>query len=187
MVPFLALEADLSEAINRTYDVRHKAQTVLDEMADVPSMQPDLSVDELVGLPSCSEAAEHAGLVHPPEHDLGRMDAGQDFHEKRVGPGVLAHLAIDQHRVARGGAHRRRMDFEPFACGQREHFEQPHRIGAEEIVGRDGETSAIEQESAEPLGLAADGRQSETEPLLAQLFVELGEEHAGEVPDRPRV
>src|SRR5438552_14712384 len=34
-------------------------------------------------------------------------------------------LFRSQHRVARGGAHRRRMDFEPLARGQREDFEQP--------------------------------------------------------------
>lgn len=57
VVPFLTLETDLGEAINRAYDVRHKAQSVLEEMADTPSMQPDLSVDELVGL------AEDAPIV----------------------------------------------------------------------------------------------------------------------------
>ncbi len=57
VVPYLALQADLHEAINRAYDVRHKAQTVLDEMEDLPSRQLDLSVDELVGL------AEDAPIV----------------------------------------------------------------------------------------------------------------------------
>jgi len=56
VTPFLALKADLEDATNRAFDVRHKAQVVLDEMGG-PAKTADLSVDELVGL------AEDAPIV----------------------------------------------------------------------------------------------------------------------------
>lgn len=57
IVPYLALRADLTQAINRAFDVRQKALSVLDEMAEARRAEPDLSVDELVGL------AEDAPIV----------------------------------------------------------------------------------------------------------------------------
>ena len=42
------------------------------------------------------EAAEHAGLVHPPQHDLGRAAGGQDLEEEPVGLRVGPHLLADQ-------------------------------------------------------------------------------------------
>src|SRR5579862_6290042 len=46
IVPYLAFVTDLTEAINRVYDVRHKAQSVLSEIATAPSTDVDLSVNE---------------------------------------------------------------------------------------------------------------------------------------------
>ena len=76
------------------------------------------------------------------------------------------------------------MDFQPLARGQREQLEQPHRIGLEEVVGRDGEAAAVEHEAVEALRPAAKRRKREAEAVLAQLLVELGEEHAGQIADR---
>ncbi len=42
-----------------------------------------------------NEAAEDPGFVHPAQHQLGRMDAGQHVHEQSVRPAVVAHLAVD--------------------------------------------------------------------------------------------
>ena len=36
------------------------------------------------------EAAEHAGLVHAAQHDLGRVARGQDLEEQPVGLRVVA-------------------------------------------------------------------------------------------------
>ena len=36
-----------------------------------------------------NEAAEHAGLVHPPQHQLGMMDARQHFQKQRIGSRIL--------------------------------------------------------------------------------------------------
>ncbi|HZT42030.1 MAG TPA: GspE/PulE family protein [Chthonomonadaceae bacterium] len=58
ITPCLVLEPDLQEAINRIYDVRHKAQSVLEEIDEESSAgDRDLSVDELVGM------AEDAPIV----------------------------------------------------------------------------------------------------------------------------
>jgi len=57
IVFYMALTADLQDAINRVYDVRHKAQSVIDEIATAASAEAELSVDELVGL------AEDAPIV----------------------------------------------------------------------------------------------------------------------------
>ena len=54
----------------------------------------------------------------------------------------------------------------------------------EKIVGRDRQPAAVEREPAQALGLAPQRRQGEAETLLAQLLVELGEEHAGQIADR---
>ena len=98
-----------------------------------------------------NEAAEHAGFVHPPQHGVGLVDVGQHLHEQGVGPRIVAHLAVDQRRVAGRRAHRRRMDFQPLARRQREELEQPHRIGLEESVGRNRDAAAVEHEAAEAL------------------------------------
>src|SRR5262249_24961679 len=57
VVPMLTFELDLHDALNRAFDVGSKAESVLDELAETPSAQPDPSVDELLGL------AEDAPIV----------------------------------------------------------------------------------------------------------------------------
>src|SRR5207253_572195 len=57
IVPVLSLETELAEAINRVFDVKHRALSVLDEMSEAARPDRDLSVDELVGL------AEDAPIV----------------------------------------------------------------------------------------------------------------------------
>src|SRR5262249_44250380 len=57
IIPYLAFESDITEAINRLYDSRHQAQSVLDEIAETPTSHQEHSVDELVGM------AEDAPIV----------------------------------------------------------------------------------------------------------------------------
>jgi type IV pilus assembly protein PilB len=57
VLPYLAFNADITESINRAFDVRHKAASALRDIADVGPSQLDLSVDELVGM------AEDAPIV----------------------------------------------------------------------------------------------------------------------------
>lgn len=76
IVPFLALRSDLQDAINRTYDVRQKALSVLDEMGSAGPVDLELSVDELVGL---AEDAPIVRLVNSIIH--GAITAGSsDIH-----------------------------------------------------------------------------------------------------------
>src|SRR5207249_1655344 len=56
IVPFLALQADLLDGINRAFNVGHEIQEVLDEITDGPNFD-DYSVDVLLGL------AEDAPIV----------------------------------------------------------------------------------------------------------------------------
>ena len=52
------------------------------------------------------EFAEHAGLVHPPQHGLGVVLRGQDFEEQPVGFLVLAQILVDQLERTGGEPHR---------------------------------------------------------------------------------
>ncbi len=61
IVPFLGFQADILQAINRIYDMRQMAQSVLDEMVEESRQESDLSVDELVGL---AEGAPIVRLVY---------------------------------------------------------------------------------------------------------------------------
>ena len=129
-----------------------------------------------------NEAAEHPGLVHPPQHRLRIARAGQDFQEEGVGAGIVAHF-VDQLGVAGGGAHRQRMDFELVEVGQSEDLEESNRILAEIIVVRQGEPAAVEDEAFKPARPAPDRRQAEAPALPGELLVEMGEEDPGQIAD----
>ena len=106
---------------------------------------------------------------------------------RRFASRIGAHGRVDQLGMARGGAHRQRMDFQPVFVGQREHPDQPDRIGREEIVVRHGEPAAVEQEAFELARPAAEAGQAEAAAASGELLVEMGEEDAGQVADRFRV
>jgi type IV pilus assembly protein PilB len=57
IAPYLAFTPDLIDAINRAFDVRHKAQSALEDIPEIERAGGDLSVDELMGL------AEDAPIV----------------------------------------------------------------------------------------------------------------------------
>jgi len=50
IVPCLTFAADLVDAINRVHDGKRKAQSVLDEIESSSVSEPEISVDELVGM-----------------------------------------------------------------------------------------------------------------------------------------
>ena len=81
------------------------------------------------------EMAEHAGLVHPPQHDLGVV-RGQDFHEQPVGFRILAQLNADQLQRARHAAHRVGVKGEIVLLGQPENPDQIDRVVLEDIRRR---------------------------------------------------
>ena len=132
-----------------------------------------------------NEAAEHAGLVHPAQHQLGRVDVGQHLHEQarwragRRAPWRRSAWHRGSRRASRWGGFRaaRARPARTARAGA------PDR-SAKKSSRRDRQPAAVEGEAVEALGPAADRRQREAEALLAQLLVELGEEQAGQVADR---
>ncbi len=57
ILPHVVFEADLIDAIGRIFDIRSRTQKVLDEIAETPGEDADLSMDALIGL------AEDAPIV----------------------------------------------------------------------------------------------------------------------------
>ena len=134
-----------------------------------------------------NETAEHTCLVHPAKDKLGRGDAGQDLEEQSVGTRVPPDILVYELRIARRNPPGGRMDLQRLTRGKCVKLKQAARILDEIIVARDRQPPAIEDESGQALGPPPDGRQSEAEPLLAELLVELREEDAGKVADRLRI
>src|SRR4029079_307716 len=50
IIPCLTFSSDLLDAMNRVQDGKRKAQSVLDEIQSSTVFEPDISVDELVGM-----------------------------------------------------------------------------------------------------------------------------------------
>ena len=84
------------------------------------------------------EVAEHAGLVHAPQHDLGVVLGGQDLQEQPVGFRILAHVGVDQLERAGRGAHRFGMEGEIVLLGEMEKPDQIDRIALEDVRARRG-------------------------------------------------
>ena len=59
--PYVVFESDMMDAIGRVYDIRLRTQKVLDEIAEAPTADPELSVDALINL---AEDAPIVRLVH---------------------------------------------------------------------------------------------------------------------------
>lgn len=102
ILPYLALEKDLMEAIERVYSQRPRAASVLEEI-DVNSAEPDLSTDELVGL------AEDAPIVRLVNGLIQDAIAGgvSDIHIEPQENGVRVRfrqdgLLYDQMNLPRG-------------------------------------------------------------------------------------
>ncbi len=76
IVAFLAFQADILQSINRIYDMRQAALSVLDEINEAAQADPDLSLDELVGL---AEGAPIVRLVNSIVH-TGVSSGASDIH-----------------------------------------------------------------------------------------------------------
>ena len=129
------------------------------------------------------EAAEHPRLVHPAQHRFGIAWGREHVEEQRVGAGIAAHpLRLDQLGLVARLTHRLRVDFEAVFVGEREDFDQAHRILLKEIVRRQCEAAAVENEAVELARTAADRRQ-EAPPARRHLVVEVREEGPGDIAD----
>ena len=129
------------------------------------------------------EAAKHPGFVHPSQHGFRVVPAGQHCQEQRIGGLVAAHAIIDQHGIARRLPHGQRVDGQLFPIRQREHFQQPHRISAEEFVGRHAQLPAPQGEAVQPAGPPGQRRQP-GQPGGA--FIQMRQEQPGQIAHRPR-
>ncbi len=133
--------------------------------------------------------AEHAGLVHPPQHDLGVV-GGQDLHEQPVGFGIFAQACVDQAQRARHAAHRIRMEGEIVLLRETEDADQIDRIVLED-VGRGDVDAVVVDDEIVAVGDAPLHRarpQPRHHPAqhrrrLGLLILELGAEDGGEVAD----
>ena len=133
-----------------------------------------------------NETAEHAGLIHPAQRGLGIVSTGQHLEEQRVRFRVAADV-VDEFRVARGGAHRQRMDFEAVTVGQHEHLDQPAGFLGEEILVRQSQPTPVEHEAVELARSAAQHRQAEAASARCEFIVEMRQEDPGQVADRFRL
>ncbi len=86
------------------------------------------------------EVAEHAGLVHPPQHDLGVV-RGQDFHEQPVGFRTFPQLRIDQFQRPRHRAHRVGVKGKVVLLREAKKSDQIDRVVLEHVGG--GEIDAV--------------------------------------------
>src|SRR6185312_16021420 len=93
------------------------------------------------------EAAEDAGLVHPPQRRLRILARGQDLEEEAVRLGILAQPRIDPLEVPRDEAQRLRMDVEIVQLRRMEEADEIDRILLEGVVPRDGEAPGVEREA----------------------------------------
>ena len=125
------------------------------------------------------------GLVHPAQHQLGRIE------RRSAPPGTRRWRAGRRAPPCRSAPHRGLRRASPLGwISSRSRAAIANSSTSRTGSARKKSSSGIEirprsrHEAGEPLGPAADRRQREAEALLAQLLVELGEEQAGQVADR---
>ena len=135
------------------------------------------------------EAAEHAGLVHPPQHGLGVVLRGQDFEEEPVRLLVLAHRLVDELERAGRDMHGVGMEREIVFLREMKDADQVDRVALEHVLV--GEVDAVVIDD-EVLGLAQRAPRPRAElghhPAqhrhgLGLIVLELGAEDGGEIAD----
>ena len=92
------------------------------------------------------EAAEHAGLVHSPQHGLRVVLRGEDLEKELVGFLALAQFGIDQVERARDSAHRVRVEREIVLLRELEDADQVDRIALEHIGLREPDAVLVDDE-----------------------------------------
>ena len=135
------------------------------------------------------EAAEHAGLVHPPQHGLGVVLRGQDFEEQPVRLLVLAHRLVDELERAGGDMHGVGMEREIVFLREMEDADQIDRVALEHVFVGDIDAVVVDDEIL-GLGQRAPRPRPELGHHPAQhrhglglIVLELGAEDGGEIAD----
>ena len=92
------------------------------------------------------EAAEHARLVHAPQHHFGRVARGEDIQEQLVRLRIVAHGLTDELERTRGEARGVGMDRQVVAVGQPEQADQVDRITLEGAVVPEPDAVVLDDE-----------------------------------------
>ena len=136
------------------------------------------------------ELAEHAGLVHPPQHGFRLVLRGQNLQEQPVRFLVLAQSWIDQVERARRRAHGFGMDREIVLLRQMEQPDQVDRIALEDIGPGDVDAVVVDDEIVGLGQLLLAARRAQPGDDAAQhrrrfrlTFLEAGAENGGEIAD----
>ena len=92
------------------------------------------------------ESAEHARLVHQPQHDLRAVARGQDFEEQPVRLGVGAQARIDPLQRLRQQAGRVGVDGEAVAVGEPEEAHDVDGIARQHVRRGKGQAIVLDRE-----------------------------------------
>ena len=127
-----------------------------------------------------NQAAEHTGLVHPPERDIGRPGRGQHVQEQFGGFRPAVEAEVDPAQVPRHLPERRRVDVQFVALRLVEQPQHGGRVLGEGLLLREGEPAAF---GGERPHLPVPGQQpGEGEQRLASVLVlQRGAEDARQV------
>ena len=136
------------------------------------------------------ECAEHAGLVHAPQHGFGVVLGREDLQEQAVRFLVLAQILVDQLKRARHEPHRFGMHGEIVLLRQVEQPDQVDRVAPKDIGAGDVDTVVVDDEvvgagqffraarRAKPRDHAAEHRRR-----LCFALLEPGAQDGGEIAD----
>jgi hypothetical protein len=91
------------------------------------------------------EVAEHAGLVHAPQHGL-RVIGRQDLHEQPVGFRIFAKLGVHQFQRARHRAHRVGVEGKVVLLRQLEDPDQIDRVVLEDVGRSEVDAVVVDDE-----------------------------------------
>ena len=132
-----------------------------------------------------NELAEHARLVHLPQHGFGRPARGQDLDEHAVGFGVLAQLAVEA--LQRHGDKARGVGVDRQAVAVRDPVEanDVDRILLEDILARHGDAIHLHRKIAAGqrviLGPQTTHETIKNRPWLGLFLLQRGAKNGGEI------
>ena len=128
------------------------------------------------------QAAQHAGLVHPPQRGLGIIARGKNLDEQAVGLGVRAQLRADALEVPGDQPQRPGVDVEAARIGDVEQPDHRRRIAREGVLGAHRQPPALDHEAVDLAAERTQARQADERGALV-LGLDRRAEDAGEVAD----
>ena len=95
---------------------------------------------------------------------------------------ILA-VAVDQPGIAGGQPHGIGMQLQPLGIGDDEHFEQPQRVLGKPVVRGHADAAVGHRIAPHHAALGPEAGEEAAALALGELFIEAGEEHAGQRAD----